>query len=265
MDAIRQIIVLRTLLMCTSELQTTLPYSIRISQDVSYDSLYWNVCVFVVIYVLSLCLICFSIPVARIDWLLRWNVEILSELRTIVHLAILIDIRTKLYLFTSHPVTLCCFWLTCLNTCVDRSSISIAIAVSMPGHEQVIHTKVVCTHKPIAISCQFNPLEFISILSKTVSFVCFMWCNNQSNKQKCLITTNGFWAPATIHVMTFFSTLRFYSHQYDGVNAETIGNGIFVLKISFKNYIQAIFDNHNYVSTCAECLQTSSWALWRFF
>lgn len=88
----------------------------------------------------------FQYPRSSYWRLLRWNVEILSNPNNCAfsnfnrHL-------NKIVLVYIAPVTLCCFWMTCLNTCVDRSSIS--IAVSMPGiNKWYIH--VVCTQNRIA-------------------------------------------------------------------------------------------------------------------
>lgn len=79
-------------------------------------------------------------------------------IQTIVHLAILIDIWTKLYLFTSrHSQTLnCLFWFTCLKYVRLRPPIAVVAAPlgSTVLNKQVIYTTTVCALQ-INCRCQF--------------------------------------------------------------------------------------------------------------
>lgn len=101
---------------------------------------------------------------------LRWNVEIIIQ--TIVYLAILIDIWTKLYLFTSHR-TVCCalswrFW--------TRLVVWVA-HISIAAHKQVIYAAHLTNCR-----CQF---KFIGIYLGFQRFSCDVTISQRTKMVDC--------------------------------------------------------------------------------
>lgn len=101
---------------------------------------------------------------------LRWNVEIIIQ--TIVYLAILIDIWTKLYLFTSHRTVYCALsWRFWTRLVVWVAHISIA------AHKQVIYAAHLTNCR-----CQF---KFIGIYLGFQRFSCDVTISQRTKMVDC--------------------------------------------------------------------------------